>query len=103
MVLEQEIPAFGAWIGPAVLAFLLTAGIVILAVALVAWLVQAVASGPLEAGDRVYRGVLTGLGDLRATSPGRVWALARLAIQEAVRRNVFLVLAVFAVVILFAG
>jgi ABC-type transport system involved in multi-copper enzyme maturation permease subunit len=103
MVLEQELPRFSAWIGPAVLAFLLTAGIVVLAVGLIAWLVQSLACGPLEAGDRVYRGVLTGLGDLRATSLGRVWALARLAIQEAVRRNVLLVLLVFAVVILFAG
>ena len=103
MVLEQEIPRFAAWIGPALLAFLLTAGVVILAVALIAWLVQALVCGPLAAGDRVYRGVLTGLADLRAISPGRVWALARLAVQEAVRRNVLLVLGVFAVVILFAG
>ena len=103
MVLEQEIPRFADWIGPALLAFLLTAGIVILAIGLIAWLVQALVCGPLEAGDRVYRGVLTGLADLRATSPGRVWALARLAIQEAVRRNVLVVLAVFAVVVLFAG
>ena len=103
MVLEQEIPRLSAWIGPAMLAFLLTAGLVILAVGVSAWLVQAAVAGPLEAGDRVYRGVLAGLADLWATSPGRVWALARLAIQEAVRRNVLLVLAVFAVVILFAG
>ena len=103
MVLEQEIPSFAAWIGPAFLAFLLTAGVVILVVALATWLAQALAHGPLEGGDRVYRGVLTGLADLRATSPGRVWALARLAVQEAIRRNVLLVLAVFAVVILFAG
>jgi hypothetical protein len=103
MVLEQEIPRFAAWIGPAFLAFLLAAGLVTLFVGIAAWLVQAVATGPLEAGDRVYRGVLTGLKDLAGTSPGRVWALARLAIQESIRRNVLVVLAVFAVVILFAG
>jgi hypothetical protein len=103
MVLEQEIPRFAAWIGPAFLAFLLAAGLVTLFVGIAAWLVQAVANGPLEAGDRVYRGVLTGLKDLAGTSPGRVWALARLAIQESIRRNVLVVLAVFAVVILFAG
>ena len=83
--------------------FLLTAGLASLFVGLAAWLVQAARSGPLDAGDRVYRGILTGLRDLAGTSPGRVWALARLAIQEAVRRNVLVVLAVFAVVILFAG
>jgi hypothetical protein len=102
MVLEQEIPRFAAWIGPAFLAFLLAAGLVTLFVGVAAWLVQAVASGPLEAGDRVYRGVLTGLRDLAGTSPGRVWALARLAIKESIRRNVLVVLAMFAVVILFA-
>lgn len=103
MVLEQEIPRFATWIGPAFLAFLLAAGLVTLFVGVAAWLVQAVAGGPLEAGDRVYRGVLTGLRDLAGTSPRRVWALARLAIQESIRRNVLVVLAVFAVVILFAG
>ena len=103
MVLEQVIPRFTAWIGPALMTFLLTAGLASLFVGLAAWLVQAARSGPLDAGDRVYRGILTGLRDLAGTSPGRVWALARLAIQEAVRRNVLVVLAVFAVVILFAG
>jgi hypothetical protein len=103
MVLEQEIPRFTAWLGPAVLGFLLAAGLVTLFVAAAAWLVQAAVNGPLEAGDRVYRGVLTGLKDFAGTSPGRVWALARLAIQESIRRNVLVVLAVFAVILLFAG
>ncbi|MFM8414175.1 MAG: hypothetical protein ACKOCX_05565 [Planctomycetota bacterium] len=103
MVLEQEIPSFASWIGPAFLSFLLAAGLVTLFVGVAAWLMQAVLNGPLEAGDRVYRGVLTGLKDFAGTSLRRVWALARLAIQESVRRNVLVVLAVFAVVLLFAG
>ena len=103
MVLEQDIPRFAAWIWPAVVTFLLTAGLASLFVGLAAWLVQAARTGPLDAGDRVYRGILTGLRDLAGTSPGRVRALARLAIQEAVRRNVLVVLAVFAIVVLFAG
>jgi hypothetical protein len=103
MVLEQEIPGFFTWLGPALLSFLLASALVVLFAGLAAWLVQAAWAGPLEAGDRVYRGVLTGLRDLAGTSPGRVWALARLAIQEAVRRNVLVVLALFGLVILFAG
>lgn len=103
MVLEEEIPTFAAWFGPALLTFLLTAALVILFVGLAAWVVQAVRDGPLAAGDRVYRGVLTGLRDLAGTSPRRVWALARLAIKEALRRNVLVVLGVFGLVILFAG
>jgi ABC-type transport system involved in multi-copper enzyme maturation permease subunit len=103
MVLEQEIPSFLAWLGPACLAFLMASVFVALFAGLAAWLVQAAWAGPLQAGDRVYRGVLSGLRDLAGTSPGRVWALARLAVQEAVRRNVFVVLGLFAIVMLFAG
>ena len=103
MVLEEQIPSFAAWIGPAVLRYLASAGIATLLVALVAWLVQAVGNGPLAAGDRVYRGLLAGLADVLAISPRRVWALARLAIQESLRRNVLVVLAVFALILLFAG
>jgi hypothetical protein len=103
MVLEQEIPSFLTWLGPSILTYLLATALVVLFAGLASWLVQAAWAGPLEAGDRVYRGVLAGLRDLAATSPGRVWALARLAIQEAIRRNVLVVLALFALVVLFAG
>ena len=103
MVLEQTIPKFVAWIGPATVTYLATAGIFALVAALVTWLAQAMGYGPLAGGDRVYRGVLAGLADIAATSPRRVWALARLAIQESLRRNVLVVLAVFALILLFAG
>jgi len=95
MVLEQDIPQFTAWIGPAFIAYLQAAGFAALAAALLTWLVQAVAYGPLPAGDRVYRGTLAGLADILRPSARRVWALARLAIQESLRRNVLVVLAVF--------
>lgn len=103
MVLEEEIPRFAAWIGPAVLRYLFAGGLVAVCAAGVAWLVQAAAYGPLAAGDRVYRGILAGVADLAGTSPRRVWALARLAVQESLRRNVLVALAVFAVILLFAG
>ena len=44
MVLEQDIPLFAAWIWPALVTFLLTAGLASLFVGLVAWLVQAARS-----------------------------------------------------------
>jgi hypothetical protein len=103
MVLEEEIPAFAAWIGPALLWFLFAAALVTVVAAAAAWLVQAILCGPLVAGDRVYRGLLSGLADLGGMSWRRVWALARLAIQESVRRNVLVVLGLFALIILFAG
>ena len=64
--------------------------------ALLAWISMSAVSGPLAAGDRVYRGVLAGITDLLGMSMRRVWALARLAIQESLRRNVLIVLGLFA-------
>ena len=103
MVLEEEIPAFATWIGPAFVWFLFTAALVTVAAAAGVWLVQSILCGPLAAGDRVYRGLLSGLADLGGMSCRRVWALARLAIQESLRRNVLVVLGLFALIILFAG
>jgi hypothetical protein len=103
MVLEQEIPRFASWIGPAILQYMAAAAVAAVVAALLTWLAQAIGNGPLAGGDRVYRGVLAGLADILATSPRRVWALARLAIQESLRRNVLVVLALFALILLFAG
>ena len=87
MVLEQEIPRFASWIGPAVLQYLTAAAVATVVAAMLTWLAQAIGNGPLAGGDRVYRGVLAGLADILATSPRRVWALARLAIQEFVNEG----------------
>ena len=103
MVLEQEIPKFAVWIGPALLWYLFAGSLVAVFAAGLAWLSQSVLYGPLAAGDRVYRGVLTGLADLAGMSPRRIWALARLAIQESLRRNVLVALALFLLIVLFAG
>jgi hypothetical protein len=103
MVLEEEIPQFFAWIGPALLRYLFAGGLVAVFALIMSLLSQAVLYGPLAAGDRVYRGVLTGIADLAGTSPGRVWALTRLAIQESLRRNVLVALGLFFLIVLFAG
>jgi len=103
MVLEEEIPKFAAWIGPSLLWYVFAASLVAFFAAALAWLTQSVLYGPLAAGDRVYRGVLTGLADLAGMSPRRIWALARLAIQESLRRNVLVALALFLLIVLFAG
>ncbi len=103
MVLEEEIPTFASWIGPAVVSYLFAASLVAVTAAVIAWLVQSTVYGPLAAGDRVYRGVVSGIVDLAGMSARRVWALARLAIQESLRRNVLVALALFALIVLFAG
>ena len=103
MVLEEAIPSFWQWIGPAFLWYLFAASLLAVVAAAAAWLVQSAVYGPLQAGDRVYRGIISGVKDLAGMSRRRIWALARLAIQEAVRRNVLVVLAMFAIVVLFGG
>jgi hypothetical protein len=103
MVLEEEIPRFFDWLGPALVWFVFAAGLVAVLAGAAAWLVQSVLYGPLAAGDRIYRGLLAGLADLAGMSSRRIWALARLAIQESLRRNVLVVLGLFALIILFAG
>ena len=81
MVLEEEIPAFSAWIGPALASYFFAAALMVVIVGVVAWLVQSVLYGPLVAGDKVYRGLLSSVGDLAGMSLRRIGALARLAVQ----------------------
>jgi hypothetical protein len=75
MVLEEEIPKFATWIGPALLWYLFASGLVAVFAAALAWLAQSVLYGPLAAGDRVYRGVLTGVADLAGMSPRRICSI----------------------------
>jgi hypothetical protein len=103
MVLEQDIPQFAVWIGPALVRYLFACSLLAVLAAALAWLVQSALHGPLAAGDRVYRGVISALVDLAGMSPRRIWALSRLAVQESLRRNVLVVLGLFALIVLFAG
>ena len=103
MVLEETIPSFSQWFGGALVGYLFAASLLAVVAGAAAWLVQSAIHGPLQAGDRVYRSILAGVADLAGMSPRRIWALARLAIQESLRRNVLVVLALFALIVLFAG
>ena len=58
MVLEEEIPKFAAWIGPALLWYLFAGSLVAVVAAALAWLTQSVLYGPLAAGDRDRAGEL---------------------------------------------
>ena len=70
---------------------------------MVGFLIALVRHGPLKAGDITYRVVVNGLSELFTTSPRRVWAIARLAIKESIRRRVIVALVVYVVILLFAG
>jgi hypothetical protein len=67
------------------------------------YLVALVRYGPLKAGDLTYRVVTNGLAELTRISPRRIWALARLAIKESMRKQVIIALVIFFLILLFAG
>ncbi len=115
MVLEQELLPYltwflgypwsgpGAFLNSALFRFVVTgAGLAVIAL-VVGYLVALVRYGPLKAGDITYRVVVNGLKELPKTSPRRVWAMARLAIKETIRRRVVVALVLYALVLLFAG
>lgn len=111
MVLEQEVLPYLTWLlvgGPgeslgALPRFLLAFLGLLLFALVVGFAISASRRGLLQGGDYTYRTVAGGLAELFQTSPRRVWALARLAIKEAWRRRVFVALAVFFVILLFAN
>src|SRR3954465_12630577 len=96
-------PDAAAFLNSALFRFVLTAAVLAVIALVVGFLVALVRHGPLKAGDINYRVVVNGVSELFRTSPRRVWALARLAIQESVRRRVIVALAIYIIILLFAG
>jgi hypothetical protein len=110
MVLEQAPLPYLTWLiygtgseAGAVVRFLATAAALAVVSIVVGYLVAMVRHGPLKAGDLTYRVVVTGLSELTKVSPRRVWALARLAVKESLRRRVVVALVVYLLILLFAG
>ncbi len=103
MVLEQPIIPFGEWLpGAAAVFLLLLLGIAIFAI-LGSFLVLVIRHGPKNALQHVARSIGNAWRDFRGISSRRIFAMARLAFKESLRRNVLIVFAVFAVLFLFAG
>jgi ABC-type transport system involved in multi-copper enzyme maturation permease subunit len=109
MVLEKQPLDFLVWllggageIG-ALPRFLITVLVLAVLALAVGFIVALVRYGPMKAGDLTYRVVTNGFSELALTSPRRVWAIARLAIKESFRRRVVVALAVFFLILLFAG
>jgi len=113
MVVEQELLPYWTWLlgnwwqggaelGAAV-RFLVVAAVLAVLSLLIGFIVAMIRHGPLKGGDITYRVVSNGLVELARTSWRRVWALARHAYKESVRRRVFVALIVFFVVLMFGG
>ncbi|MGI9428747.1 MAG: ABC transporter permease, partial [Bythopirellula sp.] len=109
MVLEQDILPYLQWFlgGPEGLGALPRFLLIVLGVGLLGlvggYLVAAARHGLLRGGDITYRTVSAGFRELLEMSPRRIWALAKLAMKEAWRRRVWVALAVFVIILLFAG
>src|SRR3954467_11230623 len=115
MVLEQELLPFLTWLlgypwsephaflQSAIFRFALTGFVLAILALIFGYLVALVRHGPLKAGDITYRVVVNGFSELVKAAPRRVWAIARVAIEEAVRRRVIVVLAIYVIILLFAG
>jgi ABC-type multidrug transport system fused ATPase/permease subunit len=115
MVLEEELLPYLTWLtgypwsdarsilGSALAIFLMTAFAATVVALIGGFLIALVRHGPMKAGDMTYRVVTGGVAELFRTSPRRVWAIARLAFKESMRRRVWVALVVFAVILLFAG
>ena len=100
----EEFVSFADWL-PSSLA---TFGLILVSCAvlgaILAYLVGIVRYGPSEAFYKLWEGIFQAFPDLLFTSPKRVAAIARLAIQETLRRRVLLVVfALFALALLFGG
>ncbi len=110
MTLEKEILSLHEWLLPsmagmgALLQFLIiAAGLTVVGI-FVAYLRMAMLLGPTEGFYAVAKTIATAVSaDFPSTTLGRIWAMARLAMQEALRRRVLVAFAVFALVLLFAG
>lgn len=103
MVREFSNPPFLEWIGDAVLRYLAIVGLVGLLGLFVSAIILVARYGPHPAGDMIYRLLVSAAADLARFSPKRVFALARLAAQESMRRRVWVALVVFGVILMFAG
>jgi len=107
MDIEKQLPPFEEWLFGteagelgALWAWLLGGCALLVAGMVASWVFGTFMHGPGKAGDKIFR-VLTGtVVDLLHTSPRRVFALARLAVKESIRKQAIVGLAVFVVVLL---
>lgn len=110
MVLEQQILPYFQWLiygGDGHLGALANFALVFLGLVMgslaVGYVIAAARYGLLRGGDVTYHTVVDGLREIVDTSPRRIWALARLAIKESMRRRVVVALGVYFLILLFAN
>ena len=103
MVLESEPIPFLDWLPGALLGFAFRGALLAALALVVGFLVMAVRYGPISAGRILGQTLWITLVEFFRFSPRRVWALATLAVKEALRRKVLVAFGLFALLLLFAG
>ena len=97
MVLEKPILPIFEWLSLNLPTFLATVLAVILLGMFIGFLAGALRHGPVESLRILTATVTSAIRDLIQLSPRRMFAIARLAFQESIRRRVLVVFAVFVI------
>lgn len=103
MVLEDELIPFLTWLPTAWSRWWQVVLVLALVAGAVAFFLSLVRHGPLTGTRYFVVGLWGALADIVRISPRRVWALSRLAFQEALHRKVLVAFGVFMLVMLFAS
>ena len=103
MVIETDLIPFSQWIGPALISFGIGCAMLLLLSLSFGYLTAAVRHGPLAGGDITFRVVQSIFTETLGLSPRRIWAIARLAIKESLRKQVLAVLVINVLVLMFAS
>ncbi|MDR1385035.1 MAG: hypothetical protein LBJ67_14475 [Planctomycetaceae bacterium] len=104
MIFDKPVPTLAEFFTHNSLIWLLTIGVLVLVVTMVGFFASLIRYGNVSKGYQAFvQGVGNVFGDLFFLSWKRVWAIARLAIKESVRRRVLFIFVVFLVILMFAG
>ncbi len=103
MVIEHPVPPFLDWIALAALKWVFAIGVLVVLTALVGLVMTLVRRGPGRVFPVFWSALRGGAGDLVHLSWRRVLAIARLMIQESIRKKVVVIAVVFLILLMFAG
>ncbi len=103
MILEQNIPPFFQWIGLVTVQWFIAVGTLLAVAALVGVVLSIVRHGFGGFLTPFIHAVNRGVENITSLSWFRIWAVARLTIQESLRRRVLVVFAMFMLLLLLGG
>src|SRR5688572_24340502 len=103
MVLENAPPPFAEWFPQAAWTWLLVMLALAVLVVVFSVALSLARHGTVWGMERWWQGVRGAARDLASISPRRVFALAKLAVKEALRQKILAALVIFGVILLFAG